>query len=212
MKAGCEPLDRIRLVIPVKRLANAKTRLSPHAPVRRAAAESLVTHTLQVATSCLHPRQIYVLTADPVAEELARRHGAHVLPDTETDLNSDLHTALTDLRRRDDDTVLVVLVADLPRLHPAELRHALAEAAVSIVPRHVADHHGTGTTFVSIPPGTHLPMVFGTGSAQHFSFLGSVPLRGARQGLRTDLDTPADPFQLDQCPHEGQLHSSAPLP
>lgn len=99
---------------------------------------------------------------------------------------------------------MAVLVAELPRLRPDELRGALEDAAGSAVPRHVADHHGTGTTFVSIPPGARLPMVFGSGSAHRFTRLGSVPLTGAPRGLRTDLDTATDPFQIDCRPGGAQ--------
>lgn len=196
MRSDGELLEKISLVIPVKRFAMAKTRLSVDGAIRRAAAESLLLSTLQVATSCLESSQIYVLTADEVATRHAHQHGVSVLPDTATDLNTALHAAVAELKQREHEAIVVVLVADLPRLHSSDLWHALTRAAVSSAPRHVADHHGTGTTFVSIPPRTDLPMVFGGGSAQRFTVLGSIPLRDAPQGLCTDLDTPNDPFQL----------------
>ncbi|MGW6425097.1 2-phospho-L-lactate guanylyltransferase [Nocardia sp. NPDC055053] len=197
MRTAADQLRQVRLVIPVKRLTTAKTRLSSHAPSRRAAAELLLTHTLQVATTCLEPSQVCVLTADEAVVRRAQAFGVTVLLDAATDLNSALHAALGELQDSDPEATVVVLVADLPRLRPAELWPALADAVRSGVPCHVADHHGTGTTFVSIPPGSQLPMVFGAGSARRFTGLGAVAMSGAPRGLSTDLDTPTDPFQLD---------------
>ena len=195
-------LEQVRLIVPVKRLGAAKTRLSSDPESRRSAAEQLLIRTLRITTACLAPAQVAVLTADPAVMRRAYSLGASVLTDAATDLNSALHVAVNELRHRHRQSTIVVLVADLPRLTPTELRLALTDATRSVVSRHVADHHGTGTTFVSIPPGTRLPMVFGEGSAQNFARLGSVLMTGAPRGLRTDLDTPTDPFQLEVNPEQ----------
>jgi len=197
MTLNSASLASIRLVLPVKALTKAKSRLSTDGAARRIAAEFMFKRTLRIATASLDPRQVVVVTSDATVAKHARNSGAQVWRDSVADLNPALRLALAELRSFDSRSTLVVLVVDLPRLHVAQLRLALAEAATSRVPLHVADHRGTGTTFVSIPPDTDLPMVFGEDSAARFAELGSVQMAGAPPGLRTDLDTPDDPFQLD---------------
>lgn len=191
MSAGTFPGD-LRLLVPVKSLALAKSRLSlsPHA--RRRIAEGLLTHTLEVALQCLPARQIVVLSADGLVQDMARQRGVSTLEDPADCLNASLHWGIHTLRSRCSGLTIAVLVADLPRLSPPNLHDALHDAAESRVPRHIADHHGTGTTFVSIPPGSQLPMLFGPGSARRFAEAGSVPILHAPEGLRHDLDTESD--------------------
>ncbi|ABL80340.1 MULTISPECIES: 2-phospho-L-lactate guanylyltransferase [unclassified Nocardioides] len=196
MRAAADPLQDVRLLLPVKRLSTAKSRLSSDAATRRATAEWLFRRTLDVATSLLAPHQVVVLTADEHVTRHSIRLGIEVLHDSGPDLNSALQAGMYALGQQHARARIVVLVADLPRLESDDLRAALLDAARSSVPRHVPDHHGTGTTLVSVPPGLRLPMVFGEDSALHFARLGSVPIEGAARGIRTDLDTPADPFQL----------------
>lgn len=49
-----------------------------------------------------------------------------------------------------------------------------------------------------------LPMVVGSGSARRFTQLGSEQMTGVLCGLRTDLDSTTDPFQIDRQPRGAQ--------
>jgi 2-phospho-L-lactate/phosphoenolpyruvate guanylyltransferase len=197
MTATSELLEDVQLLIPVKRLAAAKSRLSSDAATRHAAAEWLFHRTVEVATACLTRDQVVVLTADEHVARQSTRLGVHVMHDPAPDLNSALHVGIRALQRQQEAVSIVVLVADLPRLEPDDLRSVLPELVRGAVPCHVPDHHGTGTTMVFLPPGSRVPMVFGADSARQFTRLGSVAVTGAPRRLRTDLDTPADPFQLN---------------
>ncbi len=85
---------------------------------------------------------------------------------------------------------VVVLQGDLPALQTQELAEAIAAA------RHhkrsfVADRLGTGTSAL-FAFGTTLDPQFGPDSAARHRHSGAIELTGAWPGLRCDVDTPAD--------------------
>lgn len=179
------------LLIPVKSLATAKTRLHERPEVRRRVAQTLAARTLGVGLQCLPRSHVMVLTADSEVAAHVRARGARASFDQADELNLSLTAGLSAYRRSSPDTTVCILVADLPMLTPSALREVLNEVLVSDSPRHVVDQHATGTTFISVPPDSSLPMVFGRDSATRFAAAGSIAL-DAPVGMRTDLDTPAD--------------------
>lgn len=196
MTAARFQMQQLHLMLPVKALRLAKSRLLLPDAERQAIAEWLLVHTLDVAMKCLPAERIVVLTPDDAVKARARRLGVMIQHDSAGDLNASLHLGLSELRGRHPDATVAILVADLPRLSHAALSGALLDVADSSVARHIADHHGTGTTFVALPPGSRLPMLFGPSSARRFTEVGSVPILNAPEEIRTDLDTPADLFHL----------------
>ncbi|MBS4754556.1 2-phospho-L-lactate guanylyltransferase [Nocardioides sp. zg-ZUI104] len=185
-------VEDVQVVVPVKQLDAAKSRLSSDPGLRRRMAVALCRSTLTVAARCASPERVFVLTRDEDVVDLAQQMGVGVLLDVGTDLNSALDAGLDVLRRTRPEATVAVLVADLPHLRPAELRRVLMTAQRSTAPRHVPDRHGTGTTFVSLPPGRRLAMAFGGHSADRFARRGSVPIVAAPPGIRADLDTSDD--------------------
>ncbi len=183
------------VVVPAKRLALAKTRLTPLPGALggppQAAHDRLVLALLAdtVAAALASPAVagVLVVTDDPSAAAEVTRLGARAVPDQP---DRGLNPALAHGARATGATTVAALSSDLPALRPAELTAALA--AADCAPRcFVADAQGTGTTLLTAD-GTELAPAFGAGSAQRHAAGGAVLLRGRWPGLARDVDTPGD--------------------
>jgi 2-phospho-L-lactate/phosphoenolpyruvate guanylyltransferase len=185
----------VGLVIAVKRLAAAKTRLAPvfSAATREGVVLAMLIDTVTAASTVSAVQSITVVTPDDVAGDAARQLGARVLADpTPPGHRNPLNNAITAA----EDTVrgetpnIVVLQGDLPALQPQELAEAIAAARA--YPRSfVGDRHGTGTSAL-IALGVPLDPHLGPDSAQRHRHSGAIELTGAWPGLRCDIDTPDD--------------------
>lgn len=180
------------VIIAVKRLTAAKTRLAPifSASTREAVVLAMLVDTV-TAASAVAP--VTVVTPDEVAADAARRLGADVLTDpTPTGHHNPLNNAITaaEAHLRAGTPNIVVLQGDLPALQSRELAEALA-AARSYPRSFVGDRHGTGTSAL-FAFGAPLEPRFGTDSATHHRHSGAIELTGAWPGLRCDIDTPDD--------------------
>lgn len=185
----------IALVIAVKRLTAAKTRLAPvlSAPARGDVVLAMLVDTITAALAVPVLRSVLVVTPDDVAATAARRLGAQALADPTPAGHPDpLNNALTaaEAAARRESPNIVVLQGDLPALKPAELAEAI-EAARSHPRSFVADQQRTGTAAL-FSFGVALDPRFGAGSAQRHRQSGAVELTGAWPGLRSDIDTPED--------------------
>jgi 2-phospho-L-lactate guanylyltransferase len=186
----------IGLIIAVKRLAAAKTRLAPvfSAPTRERVVLAMLVDTITAASKVASLRGITVVTPDEVAADAARRLGADVLPDpTPSDHPDPLNNAVTAAETAisaGSPSNIVVLQGDLPALQPQELAEAITAARAH--PRSfVSDRHGTGTAAL-FAFGTPLQPSFGPDSAQRHRHSGAIELTGPWPGLRCDIDTPDD--------------------
>ena len=185
---------RWSLVIPVKVLALAKSRLTGLAGPRRAElALAMAADTVAAATACTVVDSVVVVTDDAAAAALLSGLGAIVVPDEPGDgLNPALTFGAAQAGEFWPGRGRAGLAADLPALAPAELGRALTEAA-KVPEAFVADAEGTGTTlYTARPPAAFRPR-FGAGSrAAHLSG-GVVELQlPGLDGLRRDVDTVAD--------------------
>lgn len=174
------------LVIPVKPLAAAKSRLRGAVPAVRheRLVLALVLDTIVAARECA---EVYLVTDDPAVAREAAALGARVLPD---DPRAGLNAALRYGAAQIPPGYWVgALSADLPALRPAELRSALQAVRTRSF---VADAAGTGTTLLAAPPGDQLDPRFGPGSAGAHTASGARPLAGDWPSLRRDVDTAAD--------------------
>jgi len=190
-------LRHISLVLPVKQVSHAKSRMAVPRNERRRLALGLIRHTLDIATTCLPADQVYVVTSDPQVREFAGLYGARFVADPGRGLNPAAEQGVAEARARADRHAVVVLVSDLPGLTSEALRvlFDMVDSARD-QPICVADYSGRGTTAVSCPPGVQVPMVFGRDSAIRFTALGCRRAHRAPAGLVTDLDTVADWHQL----------------
>jgi 2-phospho-L-lactate guanylyltransferase len=182
------------LVVPVKPLPRAKTRLAAAAgPHREELALAFARDTVAAALACPRVAGVVVVTDDGRAAPVLRELGAHVVPDEpDAGLNPALEHGARHAALLRPGGGLGALSADLPALRPAELSTALA-AAARYDRAFVPDVAGSGTTLLAAAPGVPFQPRFGSGSADrhrgsgaHELALDSIP------SLRRDVDTEAD--------------------
>lgn len=206
------------VVLPVKRLAVAKSRLRgaldgvPHEEL----ALALARDTVAAALACPLVAEVVVVTTDPAATAALGALGARTVADPElaapdlggpevgapevSGLNAAVaHGAATVGGGRP----VAALTADLPALRPAELAAALdtgigtvsaldTAAGAGVDRWFVPDAAGTGTVLLAAAVGTALRPGFGAGSAVRHQRSGAVRRGGDWPTLRRDVDTAAD--------------------
>ncbi len=188
-------IDDVGLIVAVKRLDAAKTRLAPAfaTGARGTVVLAMLVDTLTAALAVPAVRVVTVVTPDETAADAARQLGARVLIDPTPDGHVDpLNNAIavTAAAIRAETPNIGVLQGDLPALRSVELGEAIAEARVH--PRSfVGDRHRTGTSAL-FAFGSELDPLFGAESARRHFDSGAVELTGAWPGLRCDIDTPDD--------------------
>jgi 2-phospho-L-lactate guanylyltransferase len=187
-------------LIPMKRFADAKSRLRDQLPdaARDALARAMFERVLGAARACSALSGIAVLTDGDEVEQLARRAGAHVLRDNALQkprLGALLDDALAQLPAFGAARA-VVLMADLPYLEALDIAclvEALERCDMALVP----DARGNCTNALAV----RLPLPFATAFGHPQSY--AVHTQSARDhGLRLarlqnariahDVDTHAD--------------------
>lgn len=179
------------IVIPVKRLAAAKTRLA--GPNRRELALAVACDTVLATLNCPRLAMTLVVTDDPEASAALTAIGARTAPDTpDAGLNPALvHGAAVAARLRPELGV-AALSADLPALRPAELDDVLAEAE-NTDRAFLADAEGTGTTLYAARPEAEFAPAFGRDSRQRHRIGGAAEITlGGVPSVRRDVDTLTD--------------------
>jgi 2-phospho-L-lactate/phosphoenolpyruvate guanylyltransferase len=185
------------LVIPVKVLARAKSRLAGLAGVtgeqRAELALAMAADTVAAAVACPAVGAVVVVTDDDVAAAELGGLGAVVIGDTPADgLNAALVFGAAYADSRWPGRGRAGLAADLPALGPADLAVALA-AAAALAEAFVPDAEGSGTTLYAAAPGTAFRPRFGPRSRDAHLAGGVVELDlPDLGGLRQDVDTPDD--------------------
>ncbi|WP_031468838.1 2-phospho-L-lactate guanylyltransferase [Sciscionella sediminilitoris] len=180
----------VDLVLAIKNLDRAKTRLRGVSCDHEALALAIGTDTMETAATTESVRSVLVVSSDDAVRAGANELGIDVVPDPGAGLNAALRHGFAVLRARDANSVIGALQSDLPALRGTELGAALTEAAGGRA--YCADRHGTGTSLLLSTPGGALDPRFGEGSAAAHEATGARPLRAALPGLRTDVDTAAD--------------------
>ena len=184
------------LVVPVKRLTLAKTRLGqPYGPYSDAARQDLaLAFAADVVTAglrCPLVGVVVVVTDDPLASAALGALGAQVVPDApDAGHNAALEHGAALARSRFQAVGVATLSADLPCLTAGALAAALGqvdEGDRAFAP----DAAGTGTTLLAAGPGAALDAAYGPGSAERHRRSGAVLLEVAA-GLRLDVDTADD--------------------
>ncbi|MDA8372012.1 MAG: 2-phospho-L-lactate guanylyltransferase [Nocardiopsaceae bacterium] len=202
------------LVVPVKRLTNAKSRLAEFAgPLRSDLALAMASDTVMAAVNCPGVTAVFAVTDDPRAAEILGDLGAHIVGgEPGTGLNPALMHGASVAARRCPAQGICALSADLPALRPGELGQLLADAAQH-EQAFLADAAGIGTTLYTAAPGARFAPAFeGASRLQHLEG-GAVELAGAAApALRRDVDTPDDlraAVALGVGPHTAKLVARA---
>ncbi|MFJ9668609.1 2-phospho-L-lactate guanylyltransferase [Streptomyces sp. NPDC101219] len=183
------------LVVPLKPLAQAKSRLSDTADdgLRPGLALAFAQDTVAAALACPAVRGVVVVTDDVPAGRALAALGAGVVPDEPRDgLNAALAHGAALVRARQPAGAVAALNADLPALRPEELARVL-EGASAFPRAFLSDAAGTGTTLLSAAPGQELRPRFGVGSRAAHRASGAVELRpDGVDSVGQDVDTGED--------------------
>jgi 2-phospho-L-lactate guanylyltransferase len=185
--------DRWCLVVPVKRLALAKTRLAEVAGRHRTdLALAFALDTVEAALGCDLVRAVVAVTDEPDAAAALAGLGALVVGDEpDAGLNPALSHGAAIARAAHPGCGVGALSADLPALRLRELSAALLEATGHDV-SFVRDAAGNGTTVLLARGGVAFEPRFGAGSARLHAEAGAVELAGDLPSLRRDVDTEGD--------------------
>ncbi|WP_400997427.1 2-phospho-L-lactate guanylyltransferase [Agromyces sp. GXQ0307] len=184
------------VVVPVKSLTGAKTRLAPElGPAERAAlARAFALDTIDAARAARAVRRVLVVSDEPVVERgLRGAAGVDVVPEFgPRGLAAAIAHGIA-VARADPGRAVAVLLGDLPAMRPDDLDAALDAAA-----RHplafVADAEGTGTTLATALDEVPFAAHFGPDSAARhratgFADLVALDPPAIAPGLRRDVDT-----------------------
>ena len=178
------------MVVPVKLLARAKTRLAPFGDAARAElALAFAADVVAAVLRCDAVARVLVVTDDVRAASALRQPGSRVVRDLPgAGLNAALRHGARVLREQDPALGVASLASDLPALDAADLGAALLRVqARAFVP----DSAGEGTTLLAAAPGWRLQPSYGPGSRARHLASGAVEL-SAPAALRLDVDTPDD--------------------
>jgi 2-phospho-L-lactate/phosphoenolpyruvate guanylyltransferase len=183
------------LVIPVKVLAQAKTRLTGLAAERRSRLVlAMAADTVAAALRADPVATVLVVSDDGEVREVTGSLGAIVLADVPgSGLNEALGYGAAFAEERWPDRGRCGLAGDLPAMRSAELAAVLRVAGrlgVAFVP----DADGTGTALYAAAPGAAFRPRFGPASRlQHLdggaAEIGADETGTALAGLRRDVDT-----------------------
>ncbi|WP_073950196.1 2-phospho-L-lactate guanylyltransferase [Streptomyces kebangsaanensis] len=183
------------LVIPLKPLARAKSRLADTAGdgVRPGLALAFAEDTVAAALACPAVASVAVVTDDGVAGRELAALGARIVADEpRAGLNAALTHGTAAVRSARPETPVAALNADLPALRPGELTRVL-QAAAQFPRAFLADSAAVGTTLLAAAPGRALLPAFGAGSRARHRASGAVELSlDAVESVRRDVDTGDD--------------------
>jgi 2-phospho-L-lactate guanylyltransferase len=178
------------IVVPIKRVTVAKSRLQVPADIRAALALSMALDTVAAALSCSGVRTVIAVNDDADVSAQLRSLGAQVVRDEpDAGLNSALVHGASVAVETQPGCGVAALSADLPALRADELTAVLAAAADQPTAV-VADAVGTGTTLLTAAAGRSLLPAFGPDSRVAHVDAGAADLTEiAGPSLRRDVDT-----------------------
>ena len=182
-----------RAIIPVKSLSEAKSRLATHLTLHQR--ENLVLdmlhHVLQALRESNVLEQVSVVSSDQRVLRQAQAWGAQAVVEEMPGHNAALHAAAL-LELAAGTSALLTIAADLPLLHPGDIRMLAAQSAQHAVVLAPA-RDGTGTNAILVRPPLAVPYLFGANSLQCYQQAarqrepGSTLYRSI--GLALDIDT-----------------------
>jgi 2-phospho-L-lactate/phosphoenolpyruvate guanylyltransferase len=179
-------IERWTLLVPVKRLDIAKTRLALDSVQRSELALAMALDTVSAALDAELVAEVVVITDDARATRALSEVGARVVTDVP---DAGLNPALVHGSQLATHVRVAALSSDLPGLQPRELDDVLRAAshhAVSVV----GDTAGIGTTLLAAARAADFAPAFGVDSRAAHVKAGAVDLTdSAGESVRHDVDT-----------------------
>jgi 2-phospho-L-lactate/phosphoenolpyruvate guanylyltransferase len=183
-----------KALIPVKSLHEAKSRLADSLTheQRKTLVLEMLDHVVATLLASNVLEGVTIVSPDPLVLEKAELWGAHAQREEAHGHNPALHAAAM-RELAGGATALLTLSADLPLLHPCDIR-GMVELSQSHDVVLAPSWEGTGTNGLLVRPPLALPYVFGPGSLQsylavakdmHYTLYNSI-------GMALDIDTIGD--------------------
>ena len=205
------------VVVPVKDLDRAKSRMSPllSADERRALAIILLEGVLEAVTALTHDIRKVVVTNYAPAMKLAEAFGMEVLKESRQKSESASVDHAGRVLEGEGVRAMLRVPLDLPLIEAAELAELIELADNGLPALLVPSLDGTGTNAIYRAPPTLIPSRFGPGSlALHENALRKAGLRYRVEemaSLALDLDDAGDVAELmsrqRDCPATVYLNS-----
>jgi len=184
------------VIIPVKRLDNAKSRLSSLLTdgERKQFCLKMLEEVLRTVKSTKHINQTVVVSNDPEVFHVAKNFEAAYLRERKTGLNEAISEAIGWCTERGATSILV-LPADIPLVTPTDLNRMLAlrEKASMVISQ---SRNGKGTNALLLTPPNACPTFYGPCSFQkHLEEASKRRISFCRfksQRIALDIDTVED--------------------
>jgi 2-phospho-L-lactate guanylyltransferase len=178
--------DPWSLLVPVKRLDRAKTRLALAADQRADLAVAMAIDTVTAAIGAASVAEVVVITDDRRAAAVLAAAGARIVADLP---DAGLNPALVHGASVATMVRVAALASDLPALQSADLDSLLIQARAHEMSV-VSDVSGTGTTLLAAAQLRAFQPEFGVESRAAHVRAGAVDLSPtAAAGVRHDVDT-----------------------
>ncbi|MGQ4713300.1 2-phospho-L-lactate guanylyltransferase [Streptomyces anulatus] len=195
MATNTDPAGPWSLVVPLKPLARAKSRLARAAgeDARPRLALAFAQDTVAAALACSRVRDVVVVTDDAVAAAALSALGARIVPDAPgAGLNAALAHGAHSVRALRPAAAVAALNADLPALRTGELARVL-DFASAFPNAFLRDAAGIGTTFLAAASGAQFRPAFGGPSGARHLASGAVEIAlSGVDSVRRDVDTGED--------------------
>jgi 2-phospho-L-lactate guanylyltransferase len=193
------------IVVPVKSLSRAKSRLAPVlTPLERAALTLAMLEDVLDATVPQPSWETWVVSPDEVVLEIAARRGVRPVLETKPPLRAAVRQAEEDARAA-GASAMAVLLADAPLVTAPVLSEALRTLGPVVV---APSDAGGGTNLLVRRPPSAMPARFGPSSlARHLETARARRLPVAvidRPELGFDLDSPDDIARYLASPAQGR--------
>ncbi len=191
------PMPGLEVLVPMKPMATAKSRLAPLVmdSHRQAVALLMLHRVLAAVGGSVGAEACQVVGGDAVVQQVAAHHGVRWRPEPGHDLNSSLWLAMQTAYQNNAQATLF-LPADLPEATPMDVRAVVAASRGLTIPVGVRARNDGGTNALLMPTAYALPPALGEASyARHAAEVQAcgVELHEAgAPGLAFDVDTPAD--------------------
>lgn len=191
-------------VLPVKRFAQAKQRLSPDvdAPTRRELAEAMAGDVIEALSQAGGLDAVIVVSGEPAVLEAAAAPGMEAVRDDRERGQSAAALAGIERALALGATHVLLVPGDCPALEPGEVEALLAGVAPAPSVAVVPDRHGTGTNALLLAPPAVIVPAFGPNSfARHVEAArraGAAAHVERIPSLGLDVDTAADLAALEQ--------------
>ncbi|MEX0922457.1 MAG: 2-phospho-L-lactate guanylyltransferase [Rhodovibrionaceae bacterium] len=189
--------NAVWVVVPIKSFSSAKSRLAPvfGRPQRQKLAKLMARRVLKATAACPQIAGIAVVTADPLAREIAAGFGAEVCGMAgDEGVNAAAAAGFGFVRQR--AAGVLILPSDIPLVRPDDLSRLLSGPAGACSVTIVADTAGQGTNALLLPSHIDFEFRFGANSARNHADSArraGLEVRFAEfPRMALDIDTPGD--------------------